>query len=219
MKRILFTVCILALGVTVTEAQTKKKSKAKAPTAQQKHDAAVAKMQSEKRAKFEEDRINRLREDSIRIEDEAKTEIVKDSLRKDWKAKKLAQVDSTNNENWKKTMADKDAWYDNERSQNAINKKAGLNAAQGQKVKAINEEYNNRAKAIKDDASLDDATKKTQLSSLNEERRAKIKEAIGSKNLKKLEKERHAYAQKNTDDYAAKWVEETAAPSKKKKNK
>ncbi|MFT3981214.1 MAG: hypothetical protein QM687_12135 [Ferruginibacter sp.] len=186
-------------------------------TAEQKQQAAIAKIQKEKQEQFETARLERLYDDSVRKENETRDEFVKDSLRQDWKTKKLAQVDSTNNENWKRTVADKDAWYDHERSQNAINKKAGISDIQGRKVKALNEAYNSKAKLIKEDATLTEDAKKTQLAALNAERTAKIKEIVGSNKAKKLDKERKNYAKKNTDDHDSKWIDESAASTKKNK--
>ena len=208
MKKILLTGLVIAMGFFAAEAQTKKKStkKAKQPTAEQKQKAAIAKMEEERQAKFETMRLERLEADSIRLADEAREEFLKDSLRQDWKAKKLAEVDSTNNANWTKTVAEKDAWYDHERSQNAILKTAGVNDVQGRKVKAINEQYNERAKSIKLDSTLSQEQISTQLASLNDERRAKIKEVVGSGKEKKLEKARQSYTKKNNDDRDAKWI-------------
>jgi hypothetical protein len=123
----------------------------------------------------------------------------------------LAEVDSTNKVNWTNTVSSKDAWYDHERSQNAINKSAGLNDLQGRKVKAINEQYNERAKAVKVDSTLSQEQVSTQLATINAERLAKIKETVGSSKAKKLEKARKSYAAKNTDDHDSKWINDVAA--------
>ena len=211
MKKIILTSLVVAMGFFAAEAQTKKAKKAKPLTAEQKQKAAMAKLEEERQAKFETMRLERLEADSIRRADETREEFVKDSLRQDWKAKRLAQVDSTNNVNWTKTVADKDAWYDHERSQNAINKSAGLNDIQGRKVKAINEQYNERAKMVKLDSTLSQDQVKTQLASINEERLAKIKETVGSSKAKKLEKARKSYAAKNTDDHDSKWINDAVA--------
>lgn len=214
MKKIILTSLVVAMGFFAAEAQTKKAKKAKPLTAEQKQKAAMAKLEEERQAKFETARLERLEADSIRRADETRDEFVKDSLRQDWKTKRLAQVDSTNNANWTKTVADKDSWYDHERSQNAINKSAGLNDVQGRKVKAINEQYNERAKMVKLDSTLSQDQVKTQLASINEERLAKIKETVGSSKAKKLEKARKSYAAKNTDDHDSKWINDVAAIKK-----
>ena len=212
MKKIILTSLVVAMGFFAAEAQTKKKSsKAKKPTAEQKQKAALAKIEEERQAKFETARLERLEADSIRRADETRDEFVKDSLRQDWKAKRLAEVDSTNKVNWTNTVASRDAWYDHERSQNAINKSAGLNDVQGRKVKAINEQYNERAKMLKLDSTLTQEQVTTQLAAMNEERLAKIKETVGSSKAKKLEKARKSYAAKNTDDHDSKWINDVAA--------
>lgn len=216
MKKILLTSLVIAMGFFAAEAQTKKKAtkKAKQPTAEQKQKAAIAKMEEERQVKFETMRLERLEADSMRIADEAKEEFVKDSLRQDWKAKRLAEVDSTNAVNWTKTVSSKDAWYDHERSQNAILKSAGVADAPGRKVKAINEKYNERAKEVKADSTLSQEQITTQLATINEERRAKIKEVVGSNKEKKLEKARKTYTKKNNDDHDAKWINDAVMVKK-----
>ncbi|RYD73271.1 MAG: hypothetical protein EOP53_20415 [Sphingobacteriales bacterium] len=217
MKKILLTSLVVAMGFFAAEAQTKKKSKkAKQPTAEQKQKAALAKLENDRQAKFETMRLERLEADSMRLADESKEEFVKDSLRQDWKAKRLAEVDSTNKVNWTKTVGDKEAWYDHERSQNAILKSAGVADVQGRKVKAINEQYNDRAKAVKLDSTLSQEQVTTQLASINDERRAKIKEVVGSSKERKLEKARKSYSKKNNDDHDAKWINDAAMVKKEK---
>ena len=215
MKKIILTSFILAMGIFVAEAQTKKKSsKSKPLTAEQKQQSAYAKIDAERQAKFETQRVERLEADSIRRAEEQMEEYVKDSLRQDWKAKRLAAVDSTNTSNWTKTVAEKEAWYDHERSQTAILKSAGVNDIQGRKVKAINEQYNERVKALKMDSTLTSDQVTAQLASINDERRAKIKEVIGSSKEKKLEKARKSYSMKHTDDHDSKWINDAAAVKK-----
>ena len=217
MKKIILTSLVLAMGFFAAEAQTKKKSKkAKPLTAEQKQKATVAKMESDRQAKFETQRLERLEADSTRRADEQMEEFVKDSLRQDWKAKRLAMADSTNTATWAKTAADRDGRYDHERSQNAILKSAGVNDVQGRKIKAINEQYNDRAKMVKTDSTLSQEQVTVQLATINEERLAKIKETVGSSKAKKLEKARKSYAAKNTDDHDSKWINDAAMVKKEK---
>lgn len=217
MKKIILTGLVFAMGFFAAEAQTKKKSKkAKPLTAEQKQKAAYAKIDEEKQAKFETQRLERLEADSVRRAEEKMEEFTKDSLRQDWKAKKLSEVDSTNKVNWTNTVSSKDAWYDHERSQNAILKSAGVNDVQGRKVKAINEQYNERAKTVKLDSTLSQDQVTQQLATINEERRAKIKEVVGSNKEKKLEKARKSYTKKNNDDHDAKWINDAAMVKKSK---
>ncbi|MBC7935009.1 MAG: hypothetical protein H7Y86_06580 [Rhizobacter sp.] len=217
MKKIILTSLVIAMGFFAAEAQTKKKSKkAKPLTAEQKQKASLAKMETDRQAKFETQRIERLEADSIRKADEQMEEFTKDSLRQDWKAKKLSAVDSTNKATWTKTVSDRDAQYDHDRSQSAIIKKAGVNDVQGRKVKAINEQYNERAKALRLDSTMSQEQITTQLATINEERRAKIKEVVGSSKEKKIEKARKSYSLKNNDDHDAKWIDDAAMVKKEK---
>ena len=217
MKKIILTGLVIAMGFFSAEAQTKKKAKKSKPlTAEQKQKASLAKMETERQAKFETQRLERLEADSIRKADEQMEEFTKDSLRQDWKAKRLAEVDSTNKVTWTKTVSDRDAQYDHDRSQTAIIKKAGVNDVQGRKVKAINEQYNEKAKTVRLDSTLSQEQINTQLASINEERRAKLKEVVGSSKEKKLEKARKSYSMKNTDDHDAKWINDAAMVKKEK---
>jgi hypothetical protein len=215
MKKIILTSLVLAMGFFAAEAQTKKKSKkAKPLTAEQKQKTTLAKMETDRQAKFETQRLERLEADSIRKADEQMEEFVKDSLRQDWKAKKLAEVDSSNQANWAKTVSERDARFDHDRSQNAILKSAGVSDVQGRKVKAINEQYNEKARWVKLDSTLSQDQVATQLASINEERRMKIKEVVGSSKEKKLEKARKSYSMKHTDDHDAKWINDAAMVKK-----
>ena len=218
MKKIFLTALAFSVAIFAAEAQTKKKKSKKKPVSkEQKLNADISKIKRDKAAKFEEERLERMQEDSMRIADETREEFVKDSLRQDWKAKKLAEVDSTNNVNWTKTMADKDAWYNHDRSQTVINKRAGLNDIQGRKVKEINEDYNNRAKLVKENIELTDEQKKTQLVALNTERREEIQAVVGKKKTEKLEKERMNYSKKNSDDMDSRWINDAAVAKGKNK--
>ncbi|RYY50200.1 MAG: hypothetical protein EOO06_04740 [Chitinophagaceae bacterium] len=217
MKKIILTSLVFAMGFFAAEAQTKKKSKkAKPLTAEQKQKSTLAKMESDRQAKFETQRLERLEADSIRKAEEQMEEFTKDSLRQDWKAKRLAVADSTNQATWAKTAMDRDARFDHDRSQNAILKSAGVNDVQGRKVKAINEQYNDRAKSVKMDSTLTQEQISAQLASINDERRAKIKEVIGTSKEKKLEKSRKSYSMKNNDDHDAKWINDAAMVKKNK---
>lgn len=218
MKKIFLTALAFSVAIFAAEAQTKKKKSTKKPlTKEQKLNADISKIKKDKAAKFEAERLERMQEDSMRIADETKEEFLKDSLRQDWKVKKIAEVDSTNNANWTRTVSEKDSWYNHERSQNIINNRAGLNDIQGRKVKEINEDINNRAKAVKENVELTDEQRKAQLTALNTERHDRIVAVVGNKKAEKLEKERVNYSKKNTDDADSKWIND--APIAKVKGK
>ncbi len=211
MKKILFSAVLVGMTFFAADAQTKKtKSKKKPVSTEAKAKAEYAKLEKERQGKFEEARLERLYDDSVSREQERLEEFVKDSTRLAWKEAKIKAADSMHNEKWKNESVEKEKFYATERSQNAINRSAGLNDNQGRQVKAINMSYNDKAKAIRDNVELTDEAKTTQLAALNEERRAKIRAIVGKGKEKKVEKERKEYSMKYSDDIEAKWINDVA---------
>jgi hypothetical protein len=211
MKKILFSAVLVAMTFFAADAQTKKtKSKKKPISTEARAKAEYAKLEKERQQKFEEQRLERLYDDSVSREQERLEEFVKDSTRAAWKETKLKVADSLHNEKWKNQTIEKEKYYASERSQNAINTKAKLSVTQGSQVKAINMSYNDKARMIRDNMELTDDVKTAQLVSLNEERRAKIKAIVGKSKEKKIEKARKEYAMTHTDDVEGKWMNDVA---------
>ena len=211
MKKILFSAVLVAMTFFAADAQTtKKKTKKKPVSTEAKAKAEYAKLEKERQEKFEEQRLERLYDDSVSREQERLEEFVKDSTRTAWKEAKLKETDSIHNEKWKNQSIEKEKYYASERSQNAINSKAKLSATQGSQVKAINLSYNDKAKLIRDNMELTEDVKTSQLVALNEERREKIKAVVGKSKEKKVEKARKEYAMTHTDDVEAKWINDVA---------
>jgi hypothetical protein len=202
---------LVAMTFFAADAQTKKtKSKKKPVSTEARAKAEYAKLEKERQQKFEEQRLERLYDDSVSREQERLEEFVKDSTRAAWKETKLKVADSLHNEKWKNQTIEKENYYASERSQNAINTKAKLSVTQGSQVKAINMSYNDKARVIRDNMELTDDVKTAQLVSLNEERRAKIKAIVGKSKEKKIEKARKEYAMTHTDDVEGKWMNDVA---------
>lgn len=207
MKKILFSAVLIGMTFFAADAQTKKtKSKKKVVSTEAKSKAAYAKLEKERQAKFEEQRLERMYDDSVSREIERLDEFAKDSTRLAWKEEKLRVADSLHNDKWKSQSVDKEKYYATERSQNAINREAGLNDNLGRQVKAINMSYNDKARVIRDNMEIADDAKTTQLAALNEERRARIRAIVGKSKEKKIEKERKEYSAKYSDDVDAKWI-------------
>jgi len=222
MKKILLTCAVFAMTIFATEAQTKKSTKKntkKAVSSESRLNSDIAKIKTDKRKAMEEQRIERMYNDSMRVAEEQLEEYTKDSLRMVWKDQKLKDVDSTNQATWKQTIEEKETWYATERSQNAINKAAKINDNQGRLIKAINMSYNGKSKAVRDNMEMQDEEKRAQLTSLNTERRDKIKAVIGSKKEEKLEKSRKEYTTKNKEDINSQWMNEYEVVKKSKNNK
>lgn len=66
-------------------------------------------------------------------------------------------------------------------------KELNLTEAQGQRMKAINESFRERAKAIRGNESLSKEQKKEQFKSLNEQRRNEMKAVLTAEQIQKLE--------------------------------
>ncbi len=220
MKKIFLTCAVVAMTIFATEAQSKKGKKNKKSTVstEARLNSDIAKIKNEKKLMMEEDRVERLRIDSTRREDERMAEEAKDLERIAWKEQKLKEVDSLNQLKWKQQSEEKDQWYATDRSQNEINKAAKLNDMQGRQIKAINMAYNDKAKVIRENAATTDEQKKMELTALNTERRTKIKAIAGAKKESKLEKQRRDYTTKNTDDKNSAWMNEVETPEKLKKD-
>ncbi len=213
MKRI-FLLCAAAMSLFAAEAQTTKKGKkTKAISAEAKAKANAAQLEQERQQKFEDERIERLAYDSIRRENDKLADARFDSERVAVKESKIKMIDSTNKESWKAAAIQKENALKAERNRNQIVSAANLGPQQSRLVKDITQAYNDKAKVILDNVSLDDATKKTQLAALNQERRDKIKAAIGKAKERKLEKERKEFVQKNGEDTEAAWIDQAAVVS------
>ncbi len=211
MKKILFSAVLAGMTFFAADAQTKKtKTKKKTVSTEARAKAEYAKIEKERQAKFEEQRLERLYDDSVSREQERLEEFAKDSARLAWKEMKIKETDSIHNEKWKNQSLEKEKYYATERSQNVINRSAGLNDNQGRQVKAINMAYNDKARVIRDNMELADDAKTAQLAALNEERRAKIRAIVGKGKEKKVEKERKEYSMKYSDDVEAKWINDVA---------
>ena len=215
MKRI-FLLCAAAMSLFAAEAQTSKKTKkAKKTTmsAEAKAKAKTAKLEEERQMKFEEDRLERLRYDSVRHENDRLADARFDSERVAIKESKIKMIDSTNTETWKAASIQKENALKAERNRDQIVSAANLGPQQGRMVKDINQAYNDKAKAITDNVSLSDTDKKTQLAALNTERRDKIKAVVGKAKERKLEKERKEFVQKNGEDTEAAWIDQASVVS------
>ena len=218
MKKILLTCAVVAMTIFATEAQTRKssskKSTKKSMSSEARLNSDIAKINEEKRLAMEEQRVERLMIDSTRREDERIAELQKDSARMAWKQQKLNEVDSLNSVKWKRQISDKDNEYAANRTQNEIVKAAKLSENQGRQVKAINMTYNDKAQLVVMDSTLSQESRNQQLTTLNLERRTKIKEVVGKSKEKNVEKQRMKVSAKNSDDKLSAWVNEAAVNKK-----
>ena len=210
MKRI-FLLCAVAFSMFAAEAQTTKKSGKKAKktavSAETKAKLAAAKLEEERQAKFEDERVERLRYDSLRHDNERLADARFDSERVATKEAKIKIIDSTNIEGWKSHATQQEEYAKAERSHNQLISAANLGTTQGRQVKDITAMYNDKAKMINDNVSITDEQKKEQLAALNTERRTKLKAVLGKSKERKLEKERKDLVKKNGAPSEDAWID------------
>ena len=202
MKKIFLT-CVVALSLFAAEAQSKKTKKVKNSYAQReaRANAAFKKTQQEKQLMWETDRIERLRGDSERIDRERIADEQFTQQRMDWKTNRLKQIDSTNQTTWKGFSVEQENMAKLERERDAINTSAKISFNLGRQVKYINSSYTEKVLAINNNAALTAEQKTLELSTLNNERRTRIRAIVGKSKERKLEKERKEYVQKNTGSF------------------
>jgi hypothetical protein len=218
MKRIFF-IGFAILFVFSAQAQTKtlsKKSKSTPMSAAAKSKAAIQKQEDERQAKIEADRLELLRSDSIRRDNDRIADSSFAAQQTMWKDSMTTVQDSVYADRYKNISAKQEEWAQLDRNRDAINKAAKLSDNQGRQVKNINELYTAKAKAVKDNIDLSEEQKNTQLASLNTERMDKLKAVLGKSKAKRLEKERKAYVKKNGTDPEQSWIDtsETVSASK-----
>lgn len=218
MKKILMTLAVIATTFFAAEAQTKKKksSKKSTPSADTRLKSDIAKIKTDKKMLFDSLRTQSLQEDSMRLAEDSIMEFQTDSMRMAWKEQKLKEVDSINQEKWKNAAQEKEAWYDFNRNQDMFNKKAKLNDMKGRQVKAINQEYSEKAEVVRNMVDLSPADRMQQYTALNNERRQKIQEIVGKKTEAKLEKIRKEFSV-NNEDSQLKWMDDVTPMDNQKK--
>lgn len=199
------------MSIFSADAQTKSKaskSKKAKITAESKSKAEFAKKEKERQERFRLEREERLMMDSIRREEERLARDTFEMQRAAWTENRLREIDSTNQEKWKKQAEERELAYQSDRIQNEIAKEAKLNSYQGRQIQVINQTYSDKAKLVRENIEITDEEKKVQLTALNTERKEKIKAVIGKSKAKKLEKEQAKYFEKHGTDPELSWIQE-----------
>ncbi len=208
MKKILLT-CIVAMSIFAVDAQTKKSSKkAKKPTREAIAKAKFAKQEEQKKFLRDSTMTAWRGEDSLRLVTDSVTDVQKDSMRMAYRDSGYKYIDSTSKDRYAAMARQRDQMDKAERANYELSKAAKLSDYEAKQVKVINQTYNERAKLITDNASLDDTQKKTQLVALNEERMTRIRAVAGKGGAKKFEKERKEFVQKNGADSESAWIDQ-----------
>ena len=196
----------VAFSFFAANAQTKKSSKkSKKPTKE-----AIAKANFTKKEEVKKmartAMIDSLRmTDSVRIMNDSLADVQKEADRVAYKQAGMMAIDSTNKESYKMLNKERSSWETTAKSQADISKAAGLSEYETKQVKAINEQYNDKAKELIQGG--DPQAKKQELIALNEQRRAKIATITGKGKERRLEKERKDYMKKNSADTDSQWVD------------
>lgn len=201
MKKVLLT-CFVAMSIFAADAQSKKS------TSEKKAKAEFAKKEKERQERFRLEREERLTMDSIRREEERLARDTFEMQRAEWMANRLREIDSTNQEKWKKQSTERELAYQSDRTQKTIAKNAKLNSYQGRQIQIINQTYSDKAAMIRQDTLIAESDKRQQLASLNAERKAKIKTVIGNSRAKRLEKEQAKYYKQYGMDPQLAWIDE-----------
>jgi hypothetical protein len=143
--------------------------------------------------------------DSLRLQNDSLADVQKEIDRTVYKENGLKVIDSTNKVTYAALMKQRSSWETSEKVQADIAKSANLSEYEAKQVKFINQQYNEKARALT--AGSDITQKKAELIALNEERRAKIRVITGKGGERKLEKARRSYIAKNGTDADSQWVD------------
>ena len=204
MKKITL-LCLMALSIFAAEAQTKKGKKSKKqPSKETVAKAKFNKMQAQKKLMRDSLLMGMKMDDSLRLAFDSLSDLQKDSLSIVYKETGLKNIDSLNKVRYAAIAKSRNEVDVADKTQMEINRAAKLNDYQGTQVKYINQSYAEKAKALLNGS--DPQTKRAELASLNEERRAKIRVIVGKSREKKLESERKDYFKKNAADEANAWI-------------
>ena len=195
----------MALSIFAAEAQTKKGKKSKKqPSKETVAKAKFNKMQAQKKLMRDSLLMGMKMDDSLRLAFDSLSDLQKDSLSIVYKETGLKNIDSLNKVRYAAIARSRNEVDVADKTQMEINRAAKLNDYQGTQVKYINQSYAEKAKALLNGS--DPQTKRAELASLNEERRAKIRVIVGKSREKKLESERKDYFKKNAADEANAWI-------------
>ena len=195
----------MALSIFAADAQTKKSKKNKKhPSKETIANARFKKAEEQKKLMRDSLMLGMKMEDSLRIANDNLSDLQKDSLSIVYKETGLKNIDSLNKLKYATIAKSRSDLDIADKTQMDINRAAKLNDYQSKQVKYINQTYTEKAKLILNGS--DPQTKKTELSTLNEERRNKIRVVVGKSREKKLESERKDYFKKNAPDESNAWI-------------
>lgn len=223
MKKIFMALTALALMLGVSEVNAQKKvggkkshMSAKARAAA-KEKAEKERIEAEKKAeeeriaaeKAEKERLEQERLEQQRIQRQQEEEqIAKDRAERELQAQAKKEEEKLNRQKWSRIDKGRDEVY----------QKAGIPDNQGRQVKLINQEFHQKASAIRENSGLSDDAKKEELAKLNEQRLDRIKQVVGKK-AGKLEATRKELRQGHKDDTDEDWLDEIDGYKKGKKSK
>ena len=212
MKKIALTFLFASFAFFIGQAQTKTSKKEKTSKAK------YAKLEKDRQQKFEDQRLDRLEYDSIRYAKDSVYQVQFDSSRIAWKDSVAYVQDSTNTDKYKNMSMQSEQWNRMEKERALIYKDAKLNEYQITQARFINQQYADRAAALKADEMKSSEEKAATMAELNMEREAKLKTVLGKSRAKKLEKSRKSYVKKNGAVEADAWIDMAEENKMTKKN-
>lgn len=205
-----------------TQASGNSKKNAAAIKASQQKEKETSQKTGIARAEAEKlENEKKIADEAIEKEKLAKEKLEQERLEKEKLEleKKKIEKEKVETERKEKELREKERKDRINKGRDEVNKAAGLNDAQGQQVSQVNQEYHNRARAIRENSSLSDAEKKDQLYDLNKQRQASIENVVGKSKAQDLEKSRKEQRVKNKEDKDEQWLDEIEGHKKAKKSK
>ena len=205
MKKIIL-ICVAALSIFAADAQVKKSvRKAKKPTKEAIAKAKYTKQEEAKSLARRAQLDSLMSTDSLRRQGDSLADVQKENERIVYKQTGLKAIDSINKETYAALVKQRSNTDKSQKVSEDLSKEAKLSLYESTQVDFINQQYNEKAKALLQGS--DPSLKKTELAVLNDERRSKIKTVVGKGKERRLEKDRREYAQKNGVNADAQWVD------------
>ena len=205
MKKIIL-VCAAALTIFAADAQVKKGVKrSKKPNKEAIAKARYTKQEAEKSLARRAQLDSLMSTDSLRKAGDSLADVQKENDRIVYKQNGLKTIDSINKETYAALMKQRNNTDKNQKLSEDLTKEANLSLYESTQVDYINQQYNEKAKALLQGS--DPSLKKTELVVLNDERRSKIKAVVGKGKERRLEKDRKNYIQKNGATEDSQWVD------------
>lgn len=208
----------LFFSIISASAQTSltKKQKKEAKAIAKKQALVIAKFNKKEKSKklLRDSVIIKLHlEDSTRLAMDSIGDFQKDSARIAYRDSGYKAIDSIDAATYASISKDRNQWYKTEKFHSDIASATKLDAYKTNQVKLINKLYSEKARIATKDSDLQ--SKATELATLNDERRIKIKAVVGKHKEKVIEKKRKSFIKKFGVDEDMVWIDIAESVAKK----